>query len=1818
MNDWRLVNPNLCEKGMRAALIAALLWGMLYAAGIRTAHAAEVTVNDWDSLSGAFTSSASGTTIILGANITQPAGALAVPSATDLTLDLAGYTLSITSPGISAIRVDSGRALTIEDSSAGGAGTLIAKTNGFGHAGIGGEGGVIDSAAGTITINGGRIEAYGGPNAAGIGGNMGSSGGSIHINEGTIKATGGSGGAGIGGGYSSSGGTININGGTVTAAGGLMNSAGIGGGYGAAGGTITITDGTVHATGGIYGAGIGGGYGGDGGTITIHNGTVTAFSSNYGAGIGGGFGGDGGTITIYNGTVTATSNVFGAGIGGGFQGGGGTIAIHDGTVIPSTRATPSVSVIGPGHEGAEDSFSLVNGGTITIPEGYQLIIPEGVTVENSGTINGGGSIGGAGSIENTGTITVEVVGPEVGGTAFLLRFDLNGGTGSIPSITVYAATLQDAGATLPEPIREGYEFEGWYTQPDGGDEMTATYAISGDMDLFARWNAKEVTVVDWDSLLDAFANSTSGTTIILGADITQPAGALTVPSATNLTLDLAGHTLSITSGSNSAIRVNAGTSLTIEDSSAYGAGRLIAITTGSGYAGIGGGPDFGTIMINGGNVDARGANKAAGIGGGMVSAGGVIRISGGEVSATGGMDGAGIGGGPQGDGGTITIDGGAVSAAGGHGGAGIGGGGFSTGVTIHMNGGTVIANGGGNGAGIGGGYQGVGSTIHINGGTVTANGGVYSAGIGGGYQGAGGGTITITDGTVHATGGIYGAGIGGGYQGAGGTIAIHGGTVIPSSGANPDVSVIGPGQEAEDESFSLINGGTITLPAGHRLIVPEGVTVENSGTINGGGSIGGAGQIHNTGIIAVVVEGPEVNGVAFELRFDLNGGTGSIPSITVFAATLQEAGVTLPEPVREGYEFEGWHTQPDGGDEMTETYAISGDMDLFARWKDLTPPAVTLNGPADDPLNGAFEVTATFSEGVTGFSVEDIEVINGTAGSWNAANSWTYTFVVTPTTDGPVTIEISAGVAEDAAGNENTASLPLTRTYDGTAPDIVLDPPGSTEPAQSVQPEAAVTDASELAALQYAWTTNPAAPGTGDPEWQPFSSGDALTLATGDGDRYVHIYARDAAGNEQAVSFGPYVLDNTAPVIGLNGDSPLYLLAGQPYVEPGAWATDNIDGPIDSGEITVTGEVDAHRPGAYEVRYAVSDRAGNHGTVTRSVYVYDGDSPVIVLRGDNPMVVAVGSEFVDPGATAQDAQDGDVTAAITVTGSVYAHAAGTYTLSYNVSDSAGNAAPEAKRTVHVIAPPAMALIGPTEVTIPRGGSFSDPGATANDAYYGNLSDRIVVSGSVDTQTPGVYTLRYTVTNPIGQTAEATRTVTVRQPPSPGGVNGGGTRDDEDGAEETETGHTNAVNIVLNGLSVAVDSVQETTDDGRTVVRLRLTAEMIAALFGAPVDAVAEASGSGEVVALGRTATPLLSAALTKAVIAADGIGDVVVLELPAVALHGVRRIQPEAVLRLVVDGHGLLLPLNAVERVSADAVVEVTIGRASSADSDAAKRAIAALEAEALQAHPVIYTLAADGRPVGGWDGAYRERTMTLQAPADAHHSTAVWIDERGGLHFVPSVFEEGGRDVTLPTRQDGAYTVIRSNRTFRDLQEHWARDEIEQLANKRIVAGRETGAFAPSDPVTRAEFAALLVRGLGLPQREGTSTFSDVAAASWYAEAVGTASEAGLVHGYEDGTFRPQERITREQMAVMIARAIAYAGQATGGAGDEASFRRDAFADRAEIAEWAKEEVAQLAAAGIIQGLTTTEFAPQSDTSRAQSAVILKRMLLYLGFINP
>ena len=152
------------------------------------------------------------------------------------------------------------------------------------------------------------------------------------------------------------------------------------------------------------------------------------------------------------------------------------------------------------------------------------------------------------------------------------------------------------------------------------------------------------------------------------------------------------------------------------------------------------------------------------------------------------------------------------------------------------------------------------------------------------------------------------------------------------------------------------------------------------------------------------------------------------------------------------------------------------------------------------------------------------------------------------------------------------------------------------------------------------------------------------------------------------------VTDTQAPVITLLGDPDGYTYPGHAYVEEGFTAIDGHDGDI------------AHLVERTEengvITYRVADAAGNVAVATRTVVYKDPDAPVITLKGENPMTIKVGVGYSEPGFTAYDACDGDLTANVVVAGTVSKYAVGTYVISYCVEDAAGNVT-ILERTVYV-------------------------------------------------------------------------------------------------------------------------------------------------------------------------------------------------------------------------------------------------------------------------------------------------------------------------------------------------------------------------------------------------------------------------------------------------------------------------------------------------------------------------------------------------------
>ena len=180
---------------------------------------------------------------------------------------------------------------------------------------------------------------------------------------------------------------------------------------------------------------------------------------------------------------------------------------------------------------------------------------------------------------------------------------------------------------------------------------------------------------------------------------------------------------------------------------------------------------------------------------------------------------------------------------------------------------------------------------------------------------------------------------------------------------------------------------------------------------------------------------------------------------------------------------------------------------------------------------------------------------------------------------------------------------------------------------------------------------------------------------------------------------------------------------------------------------------------------------------------------------------------------------------------------------------------------------------------------------------------------------------------------------------------------------------------------------------------------------------------------------------------------------------------------------------------------------------------------------------------------------------------------------------------------------------TFSDVKNHANQTAIEQLASRGIINGMGKGTFAPNKTMTRAEFAAIVTRALGLPAKD-TKAFTDVPSSKWYAGYIGTANSSGIVNGVGSGKFNPDGTITRQEAAAMVARAAKLCGLDT--AMDAASIKDmlAQFGDYRGVASWAKEPLAFCYAAGILDQ-SDLNIEPTKAILRCEIAQMLYNMLV-------
>ena len=410
-------------------------------------------------------------------------------------------------------------------------------------------------------------------------------------------------------------------------------------------------------------------------------------------------------------------------------------------------------------------------------------------------------------------------------------------------------------------------------------------------------------------------------------------------------------------------------------------------------------------------------------------------------------------------------------------------------------------------------------------------------------------------------------------------------------------------------------------------------------------------------------------------------------------------------------------------------------------------------------------------------------------------------------------------------------------------------------------------------------------------------------------------------------------------------------------------------------------------------------------------------------------------------------------------------------------------------------------------------------------------------------------------------------------------------------------------------------------------------------------AVSKTGANGQVTTTVTQDDTALAAAL-KAAAAQDNNGDAPIIfiaynnvagsgvqfNLSASILSAAALNAPDTIVSLQTNDGEYSLPLSVLDfaaiaqslGIAADNImIQINIAPAA-ADVNAAIQQSAQSIAASQLGTAIEFSVAASGGgktvELNQFGSTYVSRSIVLAASVDDTHATVVLYDPATGqFSFVPALFDkqaDGSTKVTFKRNGNSTYAVLTSTRTFNDISNHWAKADIELLASKLVVNGTTDTLFAPESNITRAEFAALLVRSLGLAPDTAAAAFTDVKAGDWYAGAIGAAVQAKLVQGFQDQSFKPNDTITREQMAVMISRAISAAGTTSDTATGQAQLLA-AFQDQADISSWAQGAVAEAVQANIITGMTSASFVPAAKASRAQAVVMLSRLLKYTAFIN-
>ncbi|SFE77458.1 Arabinogalactan endo-1,4-beta-galactosidase [Paenibacillus algorifonticola] len=375
-------------------------------------------------------------------------------------------------------------------------------------------------------------------------------------------------------------------------------------------------------------------------------------------------------------------------------------------------------------------------------------------------------------------------------------------------------------------------------------------------------------------------------------------------------------------------------------------------------------------------------------------------------------------------------------------------------------------------------------------------------------------------------------------------------------------------------------------------------------------------------------------------------------------------------------------------------------------------------------------------------------------------------------------------------------------------------------------------------------------------------------------------------------------------------------------------------------------------------------------------------------------------------------------------------------------------------------------------------------------------------------------------------------------------------------------------------------------------------------------------------ASGKLVATVAASELSKAATQANG-NDVTIRVVPAAAAQQAVVQLPAAaikeltdhnvpVLHVWLDGVRISVAVEALAGAAAQNTAAMLAFTAEKVDS----AALTAEERAKVGANQVYdLTLAYDGKQIT-WSEGQVEVALpyTLKAGEQPHQAVVYYLNSNGSVEAVHSgVYRETDQVIVFRAEHFSRYAAAYADVSFDDIAQYpWAKVAIEGLAAKGIVQGTAAGKFQPAGSVTRTQFVHMLVQAFGLKSTDGATTkLSDIKAGSWYEQSVLAAEQNGIIQGRADGSFGIHASITREEMAVMLHRAAKQSGFAAGAA--QPTGAAATFTDAEQISDYAQEAVAAIKQLGLISGMGNGAFAPQATATRAQSAVVIAKVLSVL-----